>query len=73
MESNYLNLSAGIKYRRRQKGLSNFLYVRYADDFVALCNGTKAQALAMKKELKNVLDHMGLKLSEEKTRVTHQQ
>jgi len=27
----------------------------------------------MKKELKNVLDHMGLKLSEEKTRVTHQQ
>src|SRR3989440_8042400 len=60
MESNYLNLSAGIKYRRRQKGLSNFLYVRYADDFVALCNGTKAQALAMKEELKNVLDHLGL-------------
>ncbi len=71
MESNYLNLSAGIKYRRRQKGLSNFLYVRYADDFVALCNGTKAQAIAIKEELKNVLDHMGLKLSEEKTRVTH--
>src|SRR5215470_15721900 len=36
-----------------------------------LCNGTKAQALAMKEELKQTLDQMGLKLSEEKTKVTH--
>jgi hypothetical protein len=40
-------------------------------DFVVLCNGTKAQALDMKEELKDILDHMGLKLSEEKTKVTH--
>jgi RNA-directed DNA polymerase len=71
MESNYLNLSRPQRYRRRGKGLSNFLYVRYADDFVVLCNGTKAQASAMKEELKDVLNHMGLKLSEEKTRITH--
>jgi RNA-directed DNA polymerase len=71
MESTYLNLSYAVRHRRRQKGESNFLYVRYADDFVVLCNGTKAQALIMKEELKNVLDKMGLKLSEDKTKVTH--
>ena len=71
MESNYLNLSNWKRSQRRQQGLSNFLYVRYADDWVVLCNGTKAQALAMKEELKEVLHHMGLKLSEEKTKVTH--
>jgi len=40
-------------------------------DFVVLCNGTKAEALAMKEELKELLSTMGLTLSEEKTRVTH--
>ena len=46
MESNYLNLSAGIKYRRRQKGLSNFLYVRYADGTpVQACNRKGASPL----------------------------
>ena len=71
MESNYLSLTQYQRHKRRRQGLSNFLYIRYADDFVVLCNGTKAQALAMKEELKDVLDHMGLKLSEEKTKVTH--
>ena len=45
--------------------------MRYCDDFVVLCNGTKAQALAMKEELRRVLGHMGLTLSEEKTKITH--
>jgi len=71
MESNYLSLSQYQRWKRRKQGKSNYLYVRYADDFVVLCNGTKAQALTMKEELKHVLDHMGLKLSEEKTQVTH--
>jgi len=71
MESTYLNSPDWQRYRRRTRGQSNFLYVRYADDFVVLCNGTKAQALAMKEELKNFLDNMGLKLSEEKTKITH--
>ena len=57
--------------KRRKQGKGNFLYSRYADDFVVLCNGTKAEALGMKKALKDVLDHMGLTLSEEKTKVTH--
>src|SRR5881398_2673720 len=40
-------------------------------DFVVLCNGTKAEALAMKEELKELLSTMGLTLSEDKTKVTH--
>jgi hypothetical protein len=35
------------------------------------CNGTKAEAHAMKQELGELLDTMGLTLSEEKTKVTH--
>jgi RNA-directed DNA polymerase len=71
MESNYLTLTNWQKRQRRAKGKSNFLYVRYADDFIVLCNGTKAQAQDMKEELKHVLSHIGLTLSEEKTKVTH--
>ena len=40
-------------------------------DFVVLHNGTKEQAVAMKEELKQVLDQLGLKMSEEKTKITH--
>jgi RNA-directed DNA polymerase len=50
---------------------SNFLYVRYADDFVVVCSGTKAKAQEMKQELGGLLRNMGLTLSEEKTRLTH--
>lgn len=71
MESNYLHLSKGEREKRRRHGEENFFYIRYADDFVVLTNGTKAQALAMKEELRSVLDQKGLKLSEEKTKVTH--
>ena len=72
MESKYLLLQRSLSKRKDVgQGKANFLYVRYADDFVILCNGTKAQALEMKEELKTVLDQLGLKLSEEKTKVTH--
>ena len=42
-----------------------------ATRLIVLCNGTKAQALALKEELRQVLAHMGLTLSEAKTKVTH--
>jgi group II intron reverse transcriptase/maturase len=71
MESNYLNLGYSERARRRRQGKGNYLYVRYADDCVVLCNGTKAEALTMKEELKELLSTMGLTLSEEKTKVTH--
>ena len=71
MESKYLNLTESQRYRRRKKGIGNALYVRYADDFVVLCNGTKAEALAIKQEIGELLRTLGLTLSEEKTKVTH--
>jgi RNA-directed DNA polymerase len=71
MEFTYLNLTPMQRQVRRKKGIGNYLYVRYADDFVVLCNGTKAQALEVKEELGLLLTQMGLTLSEEKTKVTH--
>src|SRR5881409_1883853 len=71
MESNYLSTPGWKRIQFRRKGKSNYLYVRYADDFVVLCNGTKAETQAMKKELGEFLSTMGLTLSEEKTKVTH--
>ena len=57
---------------RRKKGLSNFVHVRYADDFIVLCNGTKEQAEEKREELKTFLKtELGLELSMEKTKVTH--
>jgi len=57
---------------RRKKGLSNCIYVRYADDWIALCNGTKRQAEAIRDEIRDFLkDTLKLELSEEKTVVTH--
>src|SRR2546427_5248141 len=71
MESKYLNLDQHARARRRKQGKGNFLYVRYADDFVILCNGTKVEAQSMKEELGGFLTNIGLTLSEEKTKVTH--
>ena len=36
MESTYLNLSKYQKTTRKKRRKGNFLYVRYADDFVVL-------------------------------------
>jgi RNA-directed DNA polymerase len=71
MESTYLHLPKSQRQQRRRQGKANFLYLRYADDWVVLCNGTKAQAHAMKEELGGFLSTMGLTLSAEKTTVTH--
>ena len=71
MESEHLSLTYKQRYIRRKQGKGNILYVRYADDFIVLCNGTKAEALAIKQELGEFLSTMGLTLSEEKTKVTH--
>jgi len=46
-----------------------FLFVRYADDFVVLCQ-TKAQAEEAKTQVTHILNQLGLQLSAEKTRVT---
>ena len=45
--------------------------VRYADDFVVLIHGQRADAEALWDEVAAVLAPMGLRLSVEKTRVCH--
>ena len=46
-------------------------YVRYADDFVILVNGTKEEAIDYKNKVEGHVAAMGLTLSEEKTSITH--
>ncbi len=68
----YTGLSTKEKTMRRRQGLANYAYVRYADDFVVLCNGGKGQAVAMREDLCTFLAaRLRLALSMEKTRVTH--
>ena len=56
---------------RKARGLARYRLVRYADDFVVMVAGTRADAQALKGEAAAVLAPMGLRLSEAKTRITH--
>jgi RNA-directed DNA polymerase len=62
--------SAQRQWRRRQ-GLATYRLVRYADDWVLMVAGTQAHAEALRDEAAAVLAPMGLRLSEEKTRIVH--
>lgn len=57
--------------KRRRQGVPAYRLVRYADDFVVMVGGTRADAEALWPELSNVLAPMGLRLSVEKSRVCH--
>ncbi|MEV9454754.1 reverse transcriptase domain-containing protein, partial [Klebsiella pneumoniae] len=47
-------------------------YCRYADDFVLIVKGTKAQAETIREECRSVLeDSLKLRLNMDKTRITH--
>jgi len=63
--------NSGARQHRRRKGLPTYRLVRYADDFVVMVSGTRAHAEAMRAEVTAVLSPIGLRLSEEKTRVVH--
>jgi RNA-directed DNA polymerase len=68
----YTEIPPWDRSKRKGRGLANFLYVRYADDFVVLCDGTKGQAETMRQELHEFLkSELMLELSLEKTKVTH--
>jgi len=56
---------------RRRKGLGTWRLVRYADDFVVLVAGTRANAQALHKVTADRLAPMGLRLSTAKTSVVH--
>jgi RNA-directed DNA polymerase len=57
--------------RRLRHGRPNFRLVRYADDWCLMVKGTRADAEALQEQIAGVLATMGLRLSEEKTLVTH--
>ena len=57
--------------KHRRAGVPAMRLVRYADDFVVMIAGTRDDAEALWDEVGQVLAPMGLRLSEEKTRVCH--
>ena len=62
---------AWTRAKRRRQGVPTYRLVRYADDFVVMVGGTRDDAEALFDEVTTVLAPMGLRLSEEKTRVCH--
>ena len=57
---------------RMAKGHPSYRMIRYADDFVILVRGTKAQAEALKQQTAEFMrEQMRLTLSPEKTHITH--
>src|SRR5664280_432809 len=57
--------------KRRKLGLGNWRLIRFADDFVLMVRGERRHAEALREEVAAVLAPLGLRLSLEKTRVTH--
>lgn len=57
--------------KRRRAGVPVMRLIRYADDFVVMVAGQRADADALWAEVGAVLAPMGLRLSMEKTRVCH--
>jgi RNA-directed DNA polymerase len=70
-QERYNSMSTRQRERRRKEGIGNVQLVRYADDFLVLTNGPKAEAEALKEEFGDVLQHLELTLSPEKTVITH--
>lgn len=62
---------AWTRQKRVRQGTPAYRLVRYADDFVVMVRGTKADTDALWNELATVLDPIGLRLSAEKSRVCH--
>jgi RNA-directed DNA polymerase len=57
--------------KRRRQGVPAYRLVRYADDFVVMVAGTRADCEALWTELGSVLAPAGLRLSADKSRVCH--
>ena len=57
--------------KRRRQGLPNYRLCRYADDWCLAISGTRQHAETLRDEIAGVLSTMGLRLSPEKTLITH--
>jgi RNA-directed DNA polymerase len=68
----YGNLDRKEKERRRHRYEGNCALIRYADDWLLLTNGSKAEAMRLKEEFQTFLkEELELELSPEKTQITH--
>src|SRR6266702_6855689 len=66
------SLSPKEKERRRKKHQANCALIRYADDWLLLTNGSKAEAYRLRDEFQTFLsEELKLELSVEKTHITH--
>ena len=63
--------TANQRNRRRYHGEATYRLIRYADDFVIVVKGERADADQLREEVAVVLAPMGLRLSPDKTRVVH--
>jgi RNA-directed DNA polymerase len=63
--------SREVRKRRIRAGLPNVRLIRYADDWCLMVKGTRKDAEALREEIAGVLAGMGLRLSPEKTLITH--
>jgi RNA-directed DNA polymerase len=64
-------ISRNDRLTRRRHGLPNYRLCRYADDWCLVVSGTKADAEILREEIAEVLSTMGLRLSPDKTLITH--
>lgn len=58
-------------YDKNKRHPCKIKYVRYADDALILIAGTREEAEIVRDQIKEKLSEMGLRLSEEKTKITH--
>ncbi|MFG2261306.1 group II intron reverse transcriptase/maturase, partial [Streptomyces mirabilis] len=63
--------TGNLRRRRRAAGHPNWRIVRYADDFVVLVDGERDDVEALREDISDVLQPLGLRLSEAKTQVVH--
>jgi RNA-directed DNA polymerase len=63
--------TSSLRARRRSRGLPNWRVTRYADDFVVLVHGTRADVEGLREDVADVLQPLGLRLSPAKTQVVH--
>lgn len=69
--SRYGSLTEKEKTRRRRQRSGNVQFVRYADNFVVMTNGDKAFAGELRDEFAEVVQDLGLALSEKETQIVH--
>ena len=67
---NGLEKHLGVKYNNRGESQGKRILVRYADDFVILCE-SEDDALKAKETTEEWLGLRGLELSKEKTKIVH--